>query len=166
MGAYGHPLSLTKHAFFVLSMYRGHPKHPNSQTSAKLQGVSKHGWCPSIQRASKQGPPKHKGHPNIQGSIWGASKHTETIQTYGGIQKYGASQHTGGMQMCEAYGHPVSLTKHAFFVLCMYMGHLNIWGYIIYFCIILNYIHHLEFLLSWFFFLIFKYFIHFFKIFF
>ena len=30
--------------------------------------------------------------------------------------------------MYGAYGHPISLTKHAFFVLCMYRGHPNIWG--------------------------------------
>ena len=38
MGAYGHPLSLTKHAFFVLLMYRG---HPNIWEASKHMGVSK-----------------------------------------------------------------------------------------------------------------------------
>ena len=63
MGAYGHPLSLTKHAFFVLFMYRGHADvwgHVDTsfvwqsilslccvctggiQTSSKYIGASKH----------------------------------------------------------------------------------------------------------------------------
>ena len=56
------------------------------------------------------------GEPNIWRhlNIQGASKHAGGIQTYGGIQMYGE------------YGHPLSLTKHAFFVLCMYRGHPNI----------------------------------------
>ena len=97
-GAYGHPLSLTKYAFFMLYMYG---RHPNIiQTYG---GVQTYGGYPIIQEASKHrwgvqhmGPSKHTGeHPNIQGAskcIW-------------------------------AYGHPLSLTKHAFFVVCMYRGH-------------------------------------------
>ena len=134
MGAYGHPLSLTKHAFFVLCMYRGHPNIWGIQTygASKDMGMSKHTG----------------GYPNMKG-----------IQTYGGIQHMGSSKCMG------AYGHPISLTKHAFFVLCMYRGHPNIWGHTI-FCIILNYMCHLEFLPSCFvFFLNFKYFKPFFKIF-
>ena len=97
-GAYGHPLSLTKHAFFVLCMYRG---HPNIQGASKPMGVQTY-------REAYGGI---QTHPNIQ----------EGIQTYGGIQLYGA------------YGHPLSLTKHAFFVLCMYRGNPNIWGHTIFF---------------------------------
>ena len=52
-----------------------------------------------------------------------ASKHTGGIQTYRGIKTY------GGIEMYGAYGHPLSLTKHAFFALCMYRGHPNIWGH-------------------------------------
>ena len=126
--------SLIKHAFFVLCMYRA------IQTS-----------------------PKHRGHPNrgcpnIQGGIWWASKDTGShpnmrgIQTYGASNIQGASKHMGASKCLGAYGHPLSLTKHAFFVLCMYRGHPNI------FCIILNYICHLEFLPSFFF--NFKYFIY------
>ena len=60
------------------------------------------------------------------------SKHTGGIQTYWGVQTYGTSKHTGvhpniwGIQMYGVYGHPLSLIKHAFFVLCMYRGHPNI----------------------------------------
>ena len=54
------------------------------------------------------------GHPNIQG----VSKHTG-----------GAFKHTMDIQMYGAYGHPLSLTKHAFFVLFMYRGHPNVWGH-------------------------------------
>ena len=63
MGAHGHPLSLTKHAFFVLFMYRGHAdvwEHVDTsfvwqsilslccvctggiQTSSKYMGASRH----------------------------------------------------------------------------------------------------------------------------
>ena len=72
-------------------------------------GVSKH-------TGRHMGASKHTGghsniwgHPNIQG----------TIQTYGVSKLMGASKCIG------AYGHPLSLTKHAFFVLCMYRGHQN-----------------------------------------
>ena len=70
----------------------------------------------------------------------GVSKHMGDIQTYrrhpnicGGVQTYGpiqahreASKHMGASKCIGAYGHPFSLTKHAFFVLCMYRGHPNI----------------------------------------
>ena len=51
-----------------------------------------------------------------------SSKHTGGLQTYGSVQTY------GGIQMYWAYGHPLSLIKHVFFVLCMYKRHPNIWG--------------------------------------
>ena len=83
----------------------------------------------------------YREHPYIQG----ASKHmigvqTWGIQTYGGMQTEGAcrhmvacknkgvhpnieeSKHTGAIQMYGVYGHLLSLTKHAFFVLHMYRG--------------------------------------------
>ena len=45
------------------------------------------------------------------------------MQTYRGVQTYrGCIQAYGGIQMYGAYGHPLSLTKHAFFVLCLYRG--------------------------------------------
>ena len=71
MGAYRHPFSLTKHAVFVLCMYRGHPNI----------------W----------------GHTNI----WVVSK------------PMGACKHTGGVQMYGTYRHPLGLTKHVSFVLCV-----------------------------------------------
>ena len=92
MRAYGHYLSVTKHAFFVLCMYGG------IQTLSKHTGVS-----------------KHMGHPNIQG-----------VSTHGGIQTYrGPSKHTGQSNVWGIWT-PLSVTKHAFFVLCMYRGHPNI----------------------------------------
>ena len=86
--------------------------------------------------------------PNIQG----ASKHM-------GVSKHmGASKHTGGIQMYGAYGHPLSLTKNAFFLLCMYRGHPNIWG-------AHHFLYNPELCLPSCFFLNFKYFNQFFKIF-
>ena len=131
MGIYGHPLSLTKHAFFVWCMYRGNPKHhPNIWGHLNILGVSKH-----------TGVSKHR----IAHKHTGASKHMEvskhTGRHMGDIQRYqGAIQTYGGIWT------PLSLTKHSFFVLCMYMGHPNIWGGT-FFCIILNYIHHPDFLI-------------------
>ena len=93
---------------------------------------------------------KHTGgHPNTLGAskhtrgiqTYGVSKHMGDIQTYRGIQTYGGvqtyggypniqghpnicgmSKHMGASKCIGAYGHPLSLTKHAFFVLCMYRG--------------------------------------------
>ena len=59
-----------------------------------------------------RGHPNIWGCPNIQGGIWG-------IQTYRGHPNIWV------IQMYGAYGHPLSLTKHAFFVLCMYREHPN-----------------------------------------
>ena len=89
MGAYGHPLRLTKHAFFVLYMYS---RLPNIQGGIQTYG----------------GVQTYGGHPNIKGTskLWveskhmGASKHTRGIQTYGmeGIQTYRwPSKHTVGV---------------------------------------------------------------------
>ena len=153
MGTYGHPLSLAKHAFFVLYMYS---RHPNIQG-----GIQTYGECPNIPVASKHvGVSKHmgaiwtyRGHPNIWGiqmyGVYGhpfsLTKHAffllfmyrghpNIIKTYGGIQTYGgcpniqwSSKHVGKSKCMGAYGHPLSLTKHAFFVLCMYRRHSNIW---------------------------------------
>ena len=44
-GAYGHPHSLKKHAFFMLCMYSGHPKiwgYPNIQGASKHMGATKY----------------------------------------------------------------------------------------------------------------------------
>ena len=51
--------------------------------------------------------------------------------TYGGIQTYGGCPNMRGIQTYRGhpnvwYGHSLSGTKHAFFVLCMYGGHPNI----------------------------------------
>ena len=45
------------------------------------------------------------------------------IKTYGDIQTY-----RGAYECIGAYRNPLNLIKHAFFVLCMYMVHLNMWG--------------------------------------
>ena len=84
-------------------------------------------------------PPYIWRHPNIQ---WGS-------QTYRGVSKhmghpnvwaaYGhplsLTKHAffivdvqRASTCMGAYGHPLSLTKHAFFVLCLYREHPNIWG--------------------------------------
>ena len=69
-----------------------------------------------------------EGCPNIQG----ACRHTGGVQIYEGIQTWGhlnildGIQTYGASKCMGAYGHPHSLTKHAFFVLCMYRGHPNI----------------------------------------
>ena len=45
----------------------------------------------------------------------------------GGVQIYGDSVlHMGASKCMGAYGNSISLTNHAFFVLCMYRGHPNI----------------------------------------
>ena len=117
MAAYRHPLNLTKHAFFVLCMYRGHPN--------------------IIQT--------YMGHPNM----WEAFKHGGCPNIQGGIQTYWGIQHTGGCaniwecpniqvghpniwgtsKCMGVYGNPLSLTKHAFFLLYMYREHQNMGAY-------------------------------------
>ena len=100
------------------------------QTSSKHVGGSKHmGVSKHTGGIQTYGVSKHIGRH------MGASKHTGPIQTYGGIQTYkghpniqGALKHMGASKCMGAYGHPLSVTKHAFFVLCMYRGHPNIWG--------------------------------------
>ena len=122
-GAYGHPLSLTNHPFFVLCICTG-----GIQTSSKHMGASKH-----MGVSKHTGGIQHRGHPNIQGiqtyegvqtyreaygghpNIQGPSKHMEDIQTY-----RGAFKHMGASKCMGTHGHPLSLRKHAFFVLCMY----------------------------------------------
>ena len=83
--------------------YRGHP----NKWVCKCTGGHPNIWgCPNIW-----------GHPNIQGvhpNIWWH------------LDIQGASKHTGGSTCMGAYEHPLSLTKHTFFVLCMYRGHPNI----------------------------------------
>ena len=98
MGAYGHPLSLTKHELFVLYMYSRHPNifqtyggiqtygvHPNIWECPHIQGASKHRSNQTYRGVSKhmgiqtyRRVSKHGGHPNIQGvhqNKWEASKH-------------------------------------------------------------------------------------------
>ena len=77
------------------------------QTSSQHMGdIQTYGGYPNIHEASKHmwGVFKIMGHSNIQGS----------------------SKHMGASKCIGAYGHPLSLTKHALFVLCMYRGHPNI----------------------------------------
>ena len=84
-------------------------------------GVSKNtGRCPNIWGTFKHTGvyPNISGHPDIQGvhpNIWG----DPNIQ--------GASKHIGASECMEVYGQPLSLTKHAFFMLFMYRWHPNIW---------------------------------------
>ena len=103
------PLSLKRYAFFVLCMYRGYPNiwgHPT------LCGVSKHtGGIQTHRGIQTYGGVQtyreaHGRQPNIQGAI----------QTYGEIPTYRGHPNIWGIQMYGAYGHPLSLTKHAFFV--------------------------------------------------
>ena len=75
MEAYGHSLSVTKHAFFVLCMYGASKHYPNIQgVSIHKGGIQTYGWC-----ANKE-----------------ASKHTGGVQTYGGIQTYRMHPHIWG----------------------------------------------------------------------
>ena len=71
-------------------------------------------------------------HPNI----WVMSKHMGVSTHIGGIQTYGRIQTYRVASKCMGtYGHSLSVTKHAFFVLCMYggiqtyRGCPNIWGH-------------------------------------
>ena len=88
-------------------------------------GASKHtvGASKNIGPSKQMGVSKHvggfqtyRGHPNIKGAskMWVVSKHM-------GASKHtvGASKHMG-IQMYGDIWTPLSLTKHAFFVLCMY----------------------------------------------
>ena len=109
-----------------------HMGHPNIQGVSKHKGALKHRGHPNIPEASKQ----IRGCPNIWGiqTEMGASEHMGASKHTGASKHMGVSKHTGGIQtygghqMYGAYGHPLSLTKHAFFVLRMYRGHPNIWG--------------------------------------
>ena len=112
IGAIWHPLSLTKHAFFVLCMYSRHPNIFQTYMGApKCMGVSKHtggiqtyGGIKIYRRVSKHmGASKHTGsypnmgHPNIWGclNIQGASKHGEHLYIQGAYKHMGVSKHTG-----------------------------------------------------------------------
>ena len=94
----------------IFQTYRGLSKHMGD---VQTYGASKHTGC----------HPNIWGHPNIQGVI----QTYAGIQSYKGIQIYGGHPNIWGASNCMgAYGHPLSLIKHAFFVLCMYRGHPNI----------------------------------------
>ena len=145
MGAYGHPLSLTS-MLSLCCLCKG---------ACRCMGACGHLLC--LTKYPFFVLCMYMGHPNI-------------IQIYGGIQTLGLSKHTGASK--HTGGHPN---------IC---GHPNVWGHmdtplvwcflcVVYvqgtskhggtqfFCIILNCICHLEFLLSFFF--NFTYFIHFSK---
>ena len=96
-------------------------------------GISNHTQgCPNI-----RGTQTYGGNPNMRGvQTWGCQNIQVSIQTYRGcpnigwhLNIQGTPKHTGGIQMYGAYGQPLSLTKHAFFVLCMCRRHPNIWGH-------------------------------------
>ena len=111
MGIYGHFLSLTKNAFFVLCMYRG---------------IQTYGGCPNIWGCTNilghKDTPKYVGHPNMGvfknmgcPNIQGISKHIQGVSKHmGGIQTYGRCPNIQG---ASKY---VGVSKH--------MGHPNIWG--------------------------------------
>ena len=78
------------------------------EASKHTAGASKYnGWCPNIGGIQTWVVSKHGGHANIQG----------------------VSKHMGASECRVAYGHPISVTKHAFFVLLMYRGHPDVWGH-------------------------------------
>ena len=96
-------------------MYRGHPNITQTYSrvfkhmgASKHMGVSKHEGHPNIQVASK-----HRGHPNIQGM----STHMGALKCTGGHPNIQECPHIWGIWT------PLSVTKHAFFVLFMYRGH-------------------------------------------
>ena len=115
MGGIWTPLSLTKHAFFVLLYVQGASEHHPS--------IWGHLDTPygSLYKAYR-GHPNIGLCPNIQGSHMGASKHTGDIQTYGwhpNIQTYRGHPNIGGVQTYrEPYGG-----------IQTYRGHPNIWGH-------------------------------------
>ena len=78
LGAYGHPISLTKHVFFALYMYSRHPNIIQTyREGIQTYRVYKH--VGDIQ--TYRGPSKHMwGCPNV----WGPSECTGGIQTYRG----------------------------------------------------------------------------------
>ena len=95
-GGIQRPLSLTKHAFFVLCMYKGHTNiwgHTNILGVSKHMGASKHAG--GVQRYSghTDTPPKSDKAcflcvVYVQGAYkhMGAYKHIGGVQTYGGIK--------------------------------------------------------------------------------
>ena len=111
MGAYGDSLSVTKHAFFVLCIYGGHPN-----INQIYRG------CPNIWGCQTKGTIQTYGHPNIQGvsKHTGTSNHTGGHPNIWGVSKHiGVSKHTGGTQTyrgVETYG-----------CIQTYRGHPNIW---------------------------------------
>ena len=111
------PLSVTKDAFFVLCMYRGHPN------IFQTYGASKHGGIQIYRGLSN-----HMEHQNIQGvhhNKQGTSKHIGGVQTYGGIQMYGGiwipPQSDKACFICVVYVQQAS--KH----LTNIWRHPNIW---------------------------------------
>ena len=111
--------------------YMTHRKHALSDWGG--DHVPPYIWMPSYvwQYPNIQwGSQTYGGHPNIwwHPNIQGASKcmghiHTPLVWQSKLSLCY---WYTGGIHMYGAYGHPPSLTKHAFFVLCMYRGHPNV----------------------------------------
>ena len=103
-----------------VSKHMGASKHRDTLTYRGIQTYRE--VCGGIQSyrgiQTYGGIQIYRGHPNI----WG-------IPIYRGAFKHmKASKVMGASKCMGAYGHPLSLTKHVFFVLCMYRGHPNIWG--------------------------------------
>ena len=101
---YGHPLvrqSIQTLGSVQTCTWRQMGDHPNIQGASKHMGVSQ----------AYRGYPNIWGHPNIQGVSKHKEKHMGHPSIQGTIQTFGASKCMG------AYRHPLSLTKHAFFVL-------------------------------------------------
>ena len=121
--------SLRKHAFFVLHMYRGHPNIIQT-----YRGIQMYGGVQAYRGLPNIGVIQTYGVVQTYWEAYGASKDTGSHPNMRGIQTYGASniqgsKHMGASKCMGAYGHPLSLTRHAFFMLCMYRGHPNVFWY-------------------------------------
>ena len=109
-----------------------HGGHPN------IKGVSKHVGHPTIHRSVQTGGIQTLGECNMGGQnmklgiqTYGVSKHTGVASKHLVASKHkGVNPNVRGhSNVWWAYGHPLSLTKHAFFVLLMYRGHPHVWGH-------------------------------------
>ena len=125
-GIHGYPLSLTKLSSFVLCMYRGHP-HVWGHIDIPLVLTKHASFVLCICTGGIHTSSKHMEASKHMGGVQAYREAYGAIQTYGDIPTLrGHSKIQGASKCMGAYGHPLSLTKHAFFVLCMYKGHPNI----------------------------------------
>ena len=148
---FGFPLVHTQHKESMLCQTKGCPLyvwmpqnvqgiqryegHPNIWVVSKYMGVPKHTGGIQTYGASKWMPLKmygaSKGMRDIQiyrycQNIWGCPNIQETSKNMGHQNIWGASNHMGASKCMESLWTPLSLTKHAFFVLCVYSRHPNI----------------------------------------